>query len=68
MIDRLPDHYKVVLRKADLEGIKHSEIARQLGISVSGVKSHVQRGRQMLKELLLQCCHFEFDRYGTVFD
>jgi RNA polymerase sigma-70 factor, ECF subfamily len=39
-----------------------------LGISLSGAKSRVQRARKKLKELLLECCHFEFDRYGTVFD
>lgn len=68
MIEKLPDTYRQTLIQADFEGKKHSDIAKDLGISVSGVKSRVQRARHMLKELLLQCCHFEFDRYGTVFE
>lgn len=68
MIEQLPDAYKIPLKMADLEHRKHKEIAEELGLSVPGVKSRVQRGRRMLKELLLECCHFEFDKYGTVFD
>ncbi len=68
MVARLPDKYKEALWLADFEDRKYTHIAKQLGISVSGVKSRVQRARDMLKEMLLQCCHVEFDRYGTVFD
>jgi RNA polymerase sigma-70 factor (ECF subfamily) len=68
LTEQLPAKYKDALLMADFEGIKQTELAATLGISVSGLKSRVQRARKMLKELLLQCCHFEFDRYGTVFD
>jgi RNA polymerase sigma-70 factor, ECF subfamily len=68
MVQRLPGKYQEALFLADFQGIKHGEIAERLGISLSAVKSRVQRARSMLKELLLNCCHFEFDLYGTVFD
>jgi RNA polymerase sigma-70 factor (ECF subfamily) len=68
MIEKLSDQDKEVLLLSDFEGIKQADIAQRLGISVSGAKSRVQRARKKLKELLLECCHFEFDRYGTVFD
>lgn len=68
MVEKLPDTYREALLLADFQGIKQAEIAERLGISLPAVKSRVQRARGMLKELLLQCCHFEFDRYGTVFD
>lgn len=68
MIEQLPPKYRETLKFADIEGIKYAEIATRMGISVSAVKSRVQRGRGLLKNLLLQCCHFEFDKYGTVFD
>jgi RNA polymerase sigma-70 factor (ECF subfamily) len=67
MIEELPEKYRSVLVMADIQERKYAEIAAELGLSVSGVKSRVQRARQMLKELLLECCPFEFDRYGTVF-
>jgi RNA polymerase sigma-70 factor (ECF subfamily) len=68
LTEQLPFKYKEALLLADFEKMKQTELATRLGISVSAVKSRVQRARKMLKELLLECCHFEFDRYGTVFD
>jgi hypothetical protein len=34
----------------------------------SGAKSRVQPAREKLKDMLLNCCHFEFDRYGGILD
>lgn len=68
MIDCLPEEYQVALRLTELEGITQQELATRLGLSLSGAKSRVQRGRKMLREVLLACCHFEFDRLGKVID
>jgi RNA polymerase sigma-70 factor, ECF subfamily len=35
-------------------------------ISVSGVKSRVQRGRQQLRELFMECCEIALDVRGDV--
>ena len=48
--------------------IINKEYAVKAGISYSGAKSRVQRARIMLKDMLMQCCHYQFDKYGTVFD
>lgn len=66
MIEKLPDKYSQALLLVEFEGLSQIELARQLGISISGAKSRVQRGRQLLKESLMRCCHFELDRYGTI--
>src|ERR1051325_3960888 len=68
MADQLPTKYREALLATDFEGLRQTELAKRLGLSISAVKSRVQRGRKMLKDLLLECCHFEFDRYGTVYD
>lgn len=68
MVDLLPAPYREALVYTDYQGISRAELAKKLGISVSGAKSRVQRARAMLKELFFQCCHFEFDRRGTVID
>lgn len=68
MIERLPPHYREALRLTEYEGLTQKELAAEVGISVSGAKSRVQRARAMLRDLLMQCCHFEFDRYGTIID
>lgn len=68
MIEELPDEYQVALRLTELEGLTQQELAARTGLSLSGAKSRVQRGRKMLREMLLACCHFEFDRHGKVID
>ena len=68
MIDALPPKYAEALVWVDLEGKSQAELAGHLNISISGAKSRVQRGRQLLRRALLECCHFEFDRRGTPID
>lgn len=67
-IEELPEPYREALRLVELEGMSQKELAQRLGISVSGAKSRVQRARAMLRDLLMRCCHFEFDRFGTILD
>ena len=68
MIDQLPAKYSQVLHQSELEERSQREIADRLGLSVSGVKSRVQRGRSMLRDKLLACCALEFDRRGGIQD
>lgn len=66
MLNDLPDIYREALVLTEYEGLTQRELAERLGISLSGAKSRVQRGRRMLKQMLLDCCHFEFDRRGAI--
>jgi RNA polymerase sigma-70 factor (ECF subfamily) len=68
MIHSLPEPYREAVVLTELEGLTQQQLADRLGISLSGAKSRVQRGRQQLKEMLLDCCQFEFDRRGRVVD
>ena len=68
MIDRLSETYREALIMSEVQGLSQKEIAEELGLSLSGAKSRVQRGRGMVKDMLLQCCHFEFDRTGRLID
>jgi RNA polymerase sigma-70 factor (ECF subfamily) len=68
MIEQLPDKYREAIELTELDGISQKQFSEQLGISFSGAKSRVQRGRQKLKELLTACCHIETDRYGNIVD
>lgn len=67
MIHSLPGPYREAILLTEIEGLSQVELAGRLGISVPGAKSRVQRGRQRLKAMLLECCEFEFDRRGRVF-
>jgi len=68
MVDALPEPYREALILTEFEGLTQAELAKTLGISSSGAKSRVQRARQKIKDELLACCHFEFDRSGRVID
>jgi len=68
MIKGLPDHYREAVMLSEIEGVTQKEVAAKHALSLSGAKSRIQRGRLLLKEMLLDCCHFEFDRRGKVID
>lgn len=57
LIPFLSDKYRQALVMADLEGQPQTELSQQLGLSYSGVKSRVQRGREQLGQLLETFCH-----------
>jgi RNA polymerase sigma-70 factor (ECF subfamily) len=61
----LPSEYCEALCMTEFEGLSQKAYAEKIGISYSGAKSRVQRARKMLKDLLMNCCHYEFDKYGT---
>jgi RNA polymerase sigma-70 factor, ECF subfamily len=66
LIEQLPDSLQRAVKMYEQEGISQQEIAARESISVSGAKSRVQRGRKQLRDLLEQCCQFQFDRLGNV--
>jgi RNA polymerase sigma-70 factor (ECF subfamily) len=68
MVAALPPDFRDAIVLTEFQGLSQVELAAQLGISVSGAKSRVQRARARLREMLDECCHFEFDRRGKVID
>lgn len=66
LVRQLPDPYRQAIELTEFKGMTQKELADHLGISLSGAKSRVQRAREKLKRMLLECCHFEFDRLGKV--
>ncbi|AEW00361.1 hypothetical protein A4D02_23835 [Niastella koreensis] len=65
-IKALPPLYSEALMLAELEGLSQKQLAQKLNISYTGAKSRVQRGRKMLKEAILACCPYQFDKYGNI--
>ena len=52
------------LRLVEVDGQTQVEAARRLGLSVSGMKSRVQRARRRLRSAVEACCRVEVDRRG----
>ena len=68
MVAALPETYREALRLTEYQGLSQKALSERLGISFSGAKSRVQRARAKVKERLLDCCHFQFDRAGRIID
>jgi len=68
MIQYLPEKYKKALVLTEFQNLSQKELAIQMGLSVSGAKSRVQRARMQLKEMLFNCCEIEKDKRGNVID
>jgi RNA polymerase sigma-70 factor (ECF subfamily) len=68
MMEDLPEKYREALQLTEIQGLTQKELAELLNISISGAKSRVQRAREKLKGVLLECCHVEVDRRGKVVD
>jgi RNA polymerase sigma-70 factor (ECF subfamily) len=68
MIDRLAEPYRTAIILTSLQGVTLADAARRAGLSISGMKSRVQRGRDQLRQMLVTCCAIAVDVRGGVSD
>lgn len=68
MIQRLPPEYAQALTLTDLEGLSQQQLADRIGLSLSAAKSRVQRAREKLQGMILDCCNLERNRAGAIVD
>ncbi len=64
----LPTAYREALTLTELEGLTQKDAAEMIGVSLSGMKSRVIRGRERLRKLLDECCEIGLDARGRVID
>jgi len=62
----MPDKYREALELSELQGLSQKQLSEHLNISYSGAKSRVQRGRELVKEMMTSCCAIEADHYGNI--
>ncbi len=67
-VNSLPENYREALVMYEIKGLSQKEIADQLGISYVNARSRIQRGRQLLKKNLTDCCVFNVDAYGNIIE
>lgn len=68
LLGRLPESYRQALELTDMSGLTQGRAAAELGLTTSGMKSRVQRGRRMLREEVERCCHVALDVRGALTD
>lgn len=66
IVGLLPEPYREALRLTELEGLTQREAAARVGVSLSGMKSRVQRGRDRLRDVLEALCVIDLDARGQL--
>ena len=65
-VARLPSPYREAVTLTELQGLSQKDAAEMLGVSVSGMKSRVQRGRERIRRMFAECCELSVDGRGNV--
>jgi RNA polymerase sigma-70 factor, ECF subfamily len=68
LLDCLDEDDRALLEQVDAAGRSQTDLARELGVSVSTIKSRVQRARARLRAAIERCCELELDARGTPID
>lgn len=68
MVSLLPEEYRNIIIDSEIAGIRQKELAEKYNMAYPSLRSRVQRGRERLKKLFLDCCHIEADRHGNILD
>lgn len=66
LIQLLPVKYRVPLQLSDIDELKQKEVAEKLKLSLTATKSRIQRGRNLLKEKIIECSNLEKDESGNL--
>lgn len=64
LMTTLSDADQEALALVEFQGVSQVDAARKLGVSISGMKSRVQRARSRLRSAVETCCRVELDRRG----
>lgn len=64
IIKSLPKKYRDPLFLSDIKGLKQQEVANQLHLSLSTVKSQIQRARKQIAQGFMDCCGFKMNDEG----
>ena len=67
-VDQLPEEYRNVILDVEMNGLKQKDLTEKYGLAYSSIRSRVQRGRDKLKQLLLECCNIQWDTRGNILD
>lgn len=65
VMERLAPADRDAIVLTEIRGLRLSDAATRAGLSLSGMKSRVQRARRRLRQAMLDCCHLALDARGT---
>jgi len=65
-VARLPSPYREAVTLTELQGLTQKQAADLAGVSLSGMKSRVQRGRARIRAMFEACCEISVDCRGRI--
>ncbi len=68
IINSLAPKYAQALYLSEIKELKQKEIADKLDISSSNIKNIIYRGKKQIKDKLLQCCSYKYDKFGNIIE
>ena len=68
IVNQLPDEYRDIIIDVEMKGIKQKDLVEKYNLAYPSIRSRVQRGREKLKQLLLDCCNIQWDTRGNILD
>ena len=67
-INALPRASAELLAEIELRGRSQKEVADELGVNYSTLKSRIQKARKQLRALFESCCDMSLDKNGAIID
>ncbi|WP_196886269.1 sigma-70 family RNA polymerase sigma factor [Aureivirga sp. CE67] len=67
-IDKLPKEYQDVIEMSEIQDFSQKDIAENLEMNYTTVRSKIQRGRKKLQNLISDCCDIIQNEKGRIVD
>jgi RNA polymerase sigma-70 factor, ECF subfamily len=67
-VNQLPPAYRDMIIDVEMRGVKQKDLVEKYNLAYPSIRSRVQRGREKLKQILLACCHIQWDNRGNILD
>lgn len=67
-VNQLPVEYRNIIIDVEMKGIKQKDLVEKYQLAYPSIRSRVQRGRERLKQILLDCCDIKSDNRGNILD
>lgn len=67
-VNQLPEEYRDIIIDVEMKGVKQKDLVSKYNLAYPSIRSRVQRGREKLKQILLECCHIQWDNRGNILD
>ncbi|KZN33689.1 RNA polymerase sigma factor SigZ [Pseudoalteromonas luteoviolacea] len=67
-IQQLPEQSAYLLEVIELEGKSQKQLADEMGLSYSTLKSQVQKARKELHGVFNACCQYDIDKHGNLIE